>query len=132
MRGLFCAFVVALTFSGASLAARETTAPNSGPLIVYVTLTDKGIHYTTWQTFYAEGEPSTAPSVLLRGLDTIFRVSNTGKKNHNFTAFGKKTTTLKPGAKAHFKVVLLARGKFRYESTLDKGKKGFRGVFIVY
>ena len=65
-----------------------------------------------------EGQPSTAASVLLRGVVAIFRVNNKGKKDHNFAVFGKETPVLKPGAKAYFQVILLSRGKFRYESTL--------------
>jgi hypothetical protein len=69
---------------------------------------------------------------MLRGLDAIFRVTNTGREKHNFSAFGKTTPALKPGANAHFKVVLITRGKYSYKSTLDSGKRGFRGFFVVY
>ena len=119
-------------FAGTSVPVYATTAPASGPLSVYVEVTDQGIHYTIWQTFYMEAQRSAAPSVLLRGVAAIFHITNLGKKNHNFAAFGKKTPTLKPGAKAHFEVVLLTRGRFTYQSTLDKRSHGFRGVFIVY
>ncbi len=58
-------------------------------------------------------------------------MTNKGGKPHNFAAFGKKTPTLRPGAKASFEIALLHRGSFAYKSTLDKGKRAFSGVLEV-
>jgi hypothetical protein len=118
---------------GASQSARETTNPGLAPVTIYVTETDKGIKYTMWQTTIDAGQSNLlVASALQRGEIAIFRVTNKGKKPHNFSAFGKTTRKLDPGGKGHFKVALLYRGRYPYESTLDKANPAFRGVLIVY
>src|SRR5262249_25868457 len=106
--------------------------PGLAPVIIYVTETDSGIKYTMWHTFVDEGQPTLATvGILERGEVVTFKVSNKGKKPHDFTAFGKKTRTPRPGAGGSFRVALLHRGKFPYASTLDKGKRAFSGVLKV-
>jgi hypothetical protein len=58
-------------------------------------------------------------------------VRNLGKKPHDYGVLGKKTPKLSPGGRAVFHISLVHRGNFPYQSTLDKGKAGFRGVFTV-
>ena len=72
-----------------------------------------------------------APNSAARGLLGEFRIRNQGKKPHNFVLLGKKTQPIRPGGEASFALVFLSRGAFPYQSTLDKGKKGFDGVFNV-
>ncbi len=116
-----------------SRAVRETTAPGDAPVTVYVIETDTGIKYSMWQNLVYEGQPAqVVAQVLQRGQLATFEVTNKGKRPHNFAAFGKATPKLAPGGKGHFKLVLLRRGRFPYESTLDKGKRGFRGTLTVY
>ena len=129
------ALVVVALFAlpGAALASRQTTNPGLAPVTIYVIVTDKGIKYTMWQATSQEGQPTlSVAQALLRGEVAIFDVKNKGKKPHNFVAFGKKTPTLRPGGHARFKVALIHRGKFPFQSTLDKGKRAFRGVLKVF
>ena len=124
------ALVVVALFAlpGAALASRQTTNPGLAPVTIYVIVTDKGIKYTCGRR-PAGGQPTlSVAQALLRGEVAIFDVKNKGKKPHNFVAFGKKTPTLRPGGHARFKVALIRRGKFPFQSTLDKGKRAFRGV----
>jgi len=122
----------ALASSAPALAARQTTQPGS-TLRVYVTLTDKGIRYAMFHELSTGGQTGLIPARGggVRGNVAIFSVRNAGKKRHDFALLGKKTPPLGPGHKASFAVMLLRRGAFPYESTLDKGKPGFRGVFVV-
>jgi len=65
-----------------------------------------------------------------RGSYLKFIVINRSKKVHQFTAFGKTTKKIKPGAKATFNKYAKARGKFPYRDTLQKGKT-FHGTFVI-
>ena len=132
-RVLALALGALLALSGAAFAARQTTAPGLAPVTIYVLLSDKGIKYSMWQSVSQEGQPTMSiAQALMRGEVAIFDVKNNGKKTHNFAAFGKKTPNLRPGGHARFKVALIHRGKFPFRSTLDKGKRAFRGVLKVY
>jgi hypothetical protein len=108
----------ALAVSAPAQSSSATTAPGQHA-IVGVTITDKSI------TVLGNSQEA-------RGVIATFLANNLGKKPHNFTVFGKKTKTIMPGKQARFTVTLTYRGQFPYRSTLDKGKKGFRGVFTVY
>ena len=133
MAVLSVAGAMTLVVSGVAFGARRTTNPGLAPVTAYVIETDKGITYSMWQSFVEEGQPAqVVASELQRGEVVTFQVTNKGKRLHDFAAFGKTTPKLKPGAKAHFKVALIQRGTFAYRSTLDKGKRGFSGVFRVY
>jgi hypothetical protein len=65
-----------------------------------------------------------------RGYFLKFTVLNRGKKRHDFSVFGKRTRPIRPGGQAHIFKTATVRGKFRYASTLDKGKR-FRGSITV-
>jgi len=128
----FALLAVALAFASGAGAERQTTAPGA-LLTVYVTLSDRGIAYSMWHTVSPEGNTQMeVASRFARGEVAIFQIRNNGKKRHDFEAFGKKTPALKPGATGHFRVALLHRGNFAYESTIDKHNKAFRGVFTVH
>ena len=129
--GLLVVFM-ALAFSEVSSAARTTTAPGRA-VIVHVNITDKGISTSTYAPIDVESGQVTLAAVyrLTRGLTAYFSVHNLGKRPHDFVVLGNKTAQLAPGVKARFKIVLSRRGSFPYESTLDKGKPGFRGVLVV-
>jgi hypothetical protein len=107
-----------LAVSAPALGSSATTAPGQHALIG-VTITDKAI------TVLGNAQEA-------RGVIATFIANNLGKKPHNFVLFGKKTKTLLPGHQARFTVTLTVRGEYPYKSTLDKGKKGFSGVFTVY
>ena len=124
------ALVAAALFSATSLA---TTGPGSR-LQVVVKITDQKVvmgMYTLSDYAGPSEQFVTGPYDVTRGQVAQFIVWNTGKKEHNFTIFGKKTPNLKPGKRATFTVSLLRRGEFLWQSTLDKGKKGFKGRFYV-
>jgi hypothetical protein len=69
---------------------------------------------------------------MFRGAIVTFQVYNNGTKLHNFTLLGKKTRMIKPRKWGKFTVTLLTRGRFPFQSTLDKGRPGFKGYFEVY
>jgi hypothetical protein len=129
---LLSCFVVTFALSTSALASRATTQPGT-TLRVFVTLTDKGIHYTMFDEIETGGQVGLVPArgAGLRGEVAIFRVQNKGKKPHDFALLGKKTGRISPGRRGSFALVLLRRGSFPYQSTLDRGKPGFRGLFIV-
>jgi hypothetical protein len=110
----------------------RTTQPGT-TLRVYVTLSDKGIRYAMFDVLQTGGQVGLVPARGggTRGEVAIFTVKNTGKKPHDFAVLGKKTPALRPGRKSVFSVVLLRRGSFPFQSTVDKGNPGFRGVFVV-
>jgi hypothetical protein len=114
----FGVLAAALAVATPALASSRTTAPGQHA-IVGVTITDKAI------TVLGNSQEA-------RGVIATFLANNLGKKPHNFTIFGKKTKTIMPGHQARFTVTLTFRGQFPYRSTLDKGKKAFRGIFTVY
>ena len=45
---------------------------------------------------------------------------------------GRKTKMIKPRKWGKFTVTLLTRGRFPFQSTLDKGRPGFKGYYEVY
>jgi hypothetical protein len=114
---LFAATVAGLALAVSASAAPRTTAPGSA-VLVGVRITDQSVNVF-------EGARAS------RGSIVTFLVSNAGKKLHNFALLGKKTPTIKPGHSARFSVIMLARGRFLYRSTLDSGPR-FRGYFTVY
>jgi hypothetical protein len=128
--GIVCV-LVCLVLTASASATRSTTQPGT-TLRVYVILTDKGIRYTMFHELSTGGTTGLIPAHLggLRGEIAVFNVWNKGKRQHSFALLGKQTGALRPGRKAEFSVALVQRGSFRYESTLDKGKK-FRGTFLV-
>jgi hypothetical protein len=122
----------ALAFVPASLAAVKTTAP-SKTVSILVVINDKEIIVapSTGSTTHGGSlgpAPLTGP--VPRGDYLSVDVLNTGKKIHNFEFAGKKTKNIKPGGKAHFFVDAIARGKYPWGSTLDKGKL-FHGSLTV-
>jgi hypothetical protein len=126
------ALAAALTFSGASAAAVRTTAP-SKTISILVVINDKEIIVapsTGSTTHGGSNGPAPLTGAIPRGDYVSIDVLNTGKKVHNFTIFGKKTKTIKPGGKAHLFVDTIARGKYPWGSTLDKGKL-FHGSLVV-
>jgi hypothetical protein len=127
-RAAVCALLLVVIVPEASLGAMNTTAPGLAPVTLHVTITDTGIRFTMLQPYSEEGHPAQiVVNGVQRGVVATFVVRNTGKKPHEFEAFGKKTRVLAPGASAQFKATLLHRGTFAYESTLDKGKRAFHG-----
>ena len=120
---------VALTFSGASLAAPKTTTPTVYR-VVSVVLSDKGIKLGWYSVSRTHDGYLPVPNFIPRGDYVSFSVVNVGKKRHNFVAFGHKTAALKHGQKTHFSVAATIRGRFPYASALDKGKT-FHGFIDV-
>src|SRR5919198_5471310 len=59
----------------------------------------------------------------------VFHVVNKGKLKHDFKIAGKKTSLLKPGAKATLRVTL-KKGRFTYICTVvGHAALGMKGVF---
>ena len=123
---------VASAISAASLAAVQTTAP-SKTISILVVINDKEIIVapSTGSTTHGGSlgpAPLTGP--IPSGDYVSIDILNTGKKAHNFTIFGKKTKTIKPGGKAHLFADTVTRGKYPWASTLDPGRL-FHGSVTV-
>jgi hypothetical protein len=133
---LVATIVVAMTLSAVSLAGPKTTAP-SKKVTVLVLINDNGMTVSTFAGVLGlDGKPEPGAFTAFdgpvpRGNYLSFNVFNRGKKVHNFTIFGKKTPPIMPGHKAHLFSTALTRGKFLYQSTLDKSRP-FRGYLIVH
>ena len=121
---------VALAVPAAVHATTRTTMPSQA-VLVNVDITDKGIRTAMFHTDGPKAKDYWAAYYALRGEVAYFVVHNRGRKPHTFAVLGKKTKPIRPGGNARFHVVLTKRGSFPFESTLDAGKKGFRGVFRV-
>jgi hypothetical protein len=65
-----------------------------------------------------------------RGSYLKFIVINRSNKVHQFTAFGKTTMKIKPGAKTMFNKYAKTRGKFPYRDLLQRGKT-YHGAFVI-
>ena len=128
--GWLLGIVAALAIPAASAAAPATTQPSKA-VLVDVNITDHGIRTAMFHTDGPKATDYYAAYYAMRGEVAYFVVRNKGRRPHDFTVLGKKTKTLRPGGSARFHVTLLRRGAFTYRSTLDGGKKGFRGVFTV-
>jgi hypothetical protein len=125
------AVALALSVPALAPAARQTTAPNRA-VLVNVNITDQGIKTAMFTSQTVNGsENYFAAYYATRGQIAYFVIRNHGKKSHNFAVLGKKTKPIRPGGKAHFHLTLARRGAFPYQSTVDNGKKGFRGIFKV-
>jgi hypothetical protein len=133
---LVVAVAAAMTFSAVSLATLKTTGPNT-KVTVLVLINDQGIRVFMFAgALGADGKTEQNVGMAVtggvpRGDYLSFNVYNRGKKVHNFTIFGKKTSPIKPGGKAHLFVQSLRRGNFLYQSTLDTNKK-YRGQLTVF
>jgi hypothetical protein len=131
---LLIVIAVALTCSAVALAAPRTTGP-SKRVTVLVLINDKGIAVHPYVAVGSDSDLGQNLQVLRgpipRGDYLSFNVLNRGKKTHSFTIFGKTTSPIKPGGKAHLFVAATVRGNFNFGSTLDKGKS-FRGSIDVY
>ena len=132
-RQLTLALVAAalLAAPAGALAAARTTLPTK-TIVVEVFITDQRVLVIPYQgqSISSIGFlPLVGP--IPRGDYLSFSVLNRGKKPHDFTIFGRKTAPIKPGGKAGFHKLALARGTFRWTSPLDKGKKGFSGTLQV-
>lgn len=130
------AIAAAMIFSAGSLAGQKTTAP-SKKVTVMVLINDQGIRvffFAAQMGPDGQIDPGAAIAVtggVPRGDYVSIDVYNRGKKAHNFAILGKKTSSIKPGGKAHLFVSASMRGAFPYRSTLDTGK-AFRGQITVY
>ena len=124
--------------AGAALAlvaapgALATTAP-SKTISMLVVINDREILVAPARgstTHNGSLGPTPIAGALPRGDYLSIDIVNAGKKVHDFTIFGKKTKPIKPGGKAHLFVDTVARGKYVWASTLDKGKL-FHGSITV-
>jgi hypothetical protein len=133
---LVLSVAVALVFSAESLAAVKAADPGSRVDVTIdifdTTSRDRyGLAYVIYlmkQSDYTHSGFMNDPVEVSVGDVARFNVRNKGKKAHILKVFGV-TRTVKPGAKAVFIVSLLKRDSFPY--VIDKGTKGFKGIFLV-
>ena len=78
------------------------------------------------------GTPGFNPFVgtIPRGSYLKFIVINRSNKVHQFTAFGKTTRKIPPGAKTTFNKYARTRGTFPYRDLLQRGKT-YQGAFVI-
>jgi hypothetical protein len=122
---------VLLAAPAGALAAVRTTLPTK-TIVVEVFITDQRVLVIPYQgqSISSVGFlPLVGP--IPRGDYLNFSVLNRGKKPHDFTIFGRKTAPIKPGGRAEFHKLALARGTFPWTSPLNKGKQGFTGTVRV-
>jgi hypothetical protein len=110
-------------------AVSATTTPSS-TLIFEVLITSKQVVVgkyaasATHDGFIPLGGP------VPRGDFLNFKIINHGKHPAAFSAFGKTTRLIKPGALGHFNVLALHRGLFPYRASIT-GSKAVVGVIKV-
>jgi hypothetical protein len=126
---IFAAVAASLMISATGVSAPKTTAP-SKKVLVQVIINDKGIILRMFQILSGD-RIDVMVGPVPRGDYLSFQVLNRGNRAHNFAIFGKKTSRIKPGHKAHLFAVAKSRGSYPYRSTLD-ASKGFRGLLTVY
>jgi hypothetical protein len=130
--------VVALAIPASSLATAKTTGPGSR-LDVTIDLFDTTskerygqafVVYLMTQSDYRGGLELfiTDWTEVTRGEVAKITLRNKGKKLHTFKLFGT-TKKVHPGRQAVFIKQLLKRGLFPYQ--MDKGTKGYKGIFTV-
>jgi hypothetical protein len=126
VRVLLLAVVAALAFSATSQAASRN-------VVVDVLITDKGLVLGLYLNTPVADITTMTPimGTVSRQDDLHFVVFNRGKKAHNFSIFGKATSTIKPGGSAKFEQRAPGRGKFPYGSTLDSAA-AFHGTLTVH
>jgi hypothetical protein len=116
---------------GLAAAAPATTDPGQGKEYVFVKITDSKIVFTTESAYCCDG-PKFTPGTPRAWATLSFRVTNVGKKPHNFSLLGKSTKPIRPGATVNSKFYNFnLRGKFIYKSTVNPGP-GLRGYWLVY
>jgi hypothetical protein len=112
-------------------AASRTTDPSSGLEYVFVQMTDSKIVFTE-KSAYCCDAPNRSPGTPRAWSKLAFRVTNAGKKPHNFTLYGKTTRRIQPGKTVNSaQYDFLYRGKYVYRSTLNPSP-GLRGIWTVY
>jgi hypothetical protein len=109
--------LVAAAAAGLSAVPAAATTVSGVPVHVTVQITKQRISLSD-------------QGVEARGVTISFRVVNKDTKPHNFVFMGKSTATIKPGKSANLQVILVTRGRFRYESTVDPSHS-LRGYFTV-
>lgn len=127
--GLTLSILAALVGLASGTAARATTTPST-TLLVEVVVTPKSVvigkyaSSATHDGFIPLGGP------IPRGDFLNFQILNRGKNPLAFSAFGKKTSMIKPGAKGHFNVRASRRGNFAYRVVIH-GHKTVSGKLNV-
>jgi len=66
-----------------------------------------------------------------RGI-VVFKVTNVGSVQHNFSIKGRKTRKLSHGQSATLRVTFLRKGRYPYKCTVDHhASLGMKGVFTI-
>jgi hypothetical protein len=112
--------------------ASATTLPTKSVLIDVVYFPTRMVVAQYQGETLGNGQPGYQAFVgtIPRGSYLKFIVINRSKKVHQFTAFGKTTKKVPPGAKTTFKKYAKVRGKFPYRDLLQRGKT-YHGAFVI-
>jgi hypothetical protein len=112
--------------------ASATTLPNKSVLIDVVYFPTHMVVAQYQGVTLGNGTPGFNPFVgtIPRGSYLKFIVINRSNKVHQFTAFGKTTRKIPPGAKTTFNKYARTRGTFPYRDLLQRGKT-YQGAFVI-
>lgn len=117
--------------SWSASAAPATTDPGQGKEYVFVKITDTKIIFTAESAYCCDG-PKFTPGTPRAWATLSFRITNAGKKPHNFSLLGKSTKPIRPGATINSRFYNFnLRGRYVYKSTVNPGP-GLRGYWLVY
>ncbi len=114
---MFAASVVA--FEAPAQAPASADATHSAALVTKIKVTAKNFKFVL------------SKKSAKRGV-VIFKVTNIGSVQHDFTIKGRRTKKLSHGQSATLRVTLLRKGHYPYKCTVDHhASLGMKGVFTI-
>lgn len=114
---VFAASVVALGAPAQAPASARTT--RSAALVTTIKVTAKNFKFIL------------SAKTAKRGI-VVFKVTNTGSVQHNFSIKGRTTRKLSHGQSATLRVTFLRKGHYPYKCTVDShAALGMKGVFTI-
>ena len=114
---VFAASVVALGAPAQAPASAHTA--HSAALVTTIKVTAKNFKFIL------------SAKTAKRGI-VVFKVTNTGSVQHNFSIKGRTTRKLSHGQSATLRVTFLRAGRYPYKCTVDHhADLGMKGVFTI-
>lgn len=114
---VFAASVVALGIPAQAPASAHAT--HRAPLVTRINVTAKNFKFIL------------SKQTAKRGI-VIFKVTNIGSVQHDFSIKGRSTRKLSHGQSATLRVTFLRKGHYPYKCTVDSHASfGMKGVFTI-
>jgi plastocyanin len=114
---VFAASVVALGIPAQAPASASAT--HRAALVTKIKVTAKNFKFVL------------SKKTAKRGV-VVFKVTNTGSVQHDFSIKGRKTRKLSHGQSATLRVTFLRKGHYPYKCTVDShASLGMKGVFTI-